>query len=532
MEPEVFFTTWNQIKVKGDYEFLVPLILDKLWHLWELDKVTNSGQILKVPSSVISEILALNRAIFPTSERKIQDWYQGTILPKLFNTEPKLVNPTRLYRSLDRILLKKEEIQDHLARKVENLGYDDLSLVFYDITSSYFEGWGCPIVEFGLSRDYRKDRLQLLLALGITRQGFPFYWKVLQGGLHDSVTLKEVAASLKKRFKIGNTILVMDKGIVSQDNLDFLEKERFRYIITIPRNQVKNLPDFPEDLLRKLGKELEKEEEKKNPDLARVMKRYPYFTYLSPRAYFHELKKEGERRYVFCFNPEKFLEERKQRKEKLTLISSYLARWNEKLAQAKYSKDRQRQALTKEVYHYLTKRKVETLFTLRVVPKRKRIKKRTITTYTIDCQIKADKLASLKLSDGIYCIVSNLPQEKTSSFLISSYRQRRKVEVAFSYLKGFIELRPFYHQKAERVKAHILICILGYLLQVTVEYLLRKKGYHLTFQEFYQKVSKVRAVELVIENIKREKLKLTEAPKEVLILLEILNSKDILSKVD
>lgn len=523
---EGILTTWDQIKVKGDYEFLVPVLLDKFWHLWELDKATSSGQILKVPSSIVSEILAINRAISPSSDKKVQDWYQETILPKLFKIEPEIVNPTRIYRSLDRILLKEEGIQNHLIKKVKSLGYDDLSLVFYDITSSYFEGWGCPLGEFGLSRDYRKDKLQLLLALAVTKEGFPFYWKVLPGGLHDSATVKQVATSFKKKFQIENIILVMDKGMVSEDNLKYLEKENFSYIVTISRNHVKTLPDFPKELLIRLGEELEKEGKRNAPNLKSVMEKYPYFTYLLPRLYFHELKRQGEKRYILCFNPEKFLEERAQREKKLSSIKNYLEKWNKELAFAKKSKDKK--LLGEEIYSYLKKRKAENLFTIKLLQKRKRIKKKIIITYRIEHQIKQDKLERLKLSDGIYCIVSNLPQEKTSSFLVSSYRQRRKVEVAFSYLKGFIEIRPFYHQKEERVKAHILICILGYLLQVTLEYLLKKKGYNITFQEFCRKASKIRAVELEVANIRSKKLKLTEVPKEIFSLLEMLNSTDIL----
>ena len=258
------------------------------------------------------------------------------------------------------------------------------------------------------------------------------------------------------------------------------------------------------------------------------MEKYPYSTYLLPRAYFHELKKEKKRRYILCFNPEKFLEERKQREKKLASIKSYLERWNKELISAKKSKNKE--LLGKKIYSYLKKRKTENLFTIKLIPKRKRIKKKVITTYRIDYQIKQDKLKNLKLSDGIYCILSNLPEEKAASFLVSSYRERRKVEVAFSYLKGFIEIRPFYHQKEERVRAHILICILAYLLQVTVEYLLKKKGYPLTFQEFCRRTARVTAVELEIENIKKKGLKLTEVPKEVFSLLEMINSKDVLSE--
>ena len=521
---EALVTTWEDIKVEDSYNFLIPLVLDKLWKDWQLDRIIQNHQILSVSLSLMAEILSLNRAISPDSDYQVSRWYESTILPALFKVPFSLVNPTRIYRTLDQILLLESEIQNHLIKRVEELGFDNLSLVFYDITSSYFEGWSCPLGEFGLSRDYRKNKLQLLLALAVTQEGFPFYWKVLPGGLHDSLTVKEAATSLKKKFQLKNIILVMDKGMVSQENLKFLEEQNFSYIVTIPRSRVKTLPDFPKELLETIGKELEEEGEKRKLNPKGIMEKYPYFTYLLPRAYFHELKKEGKRRYILCFNPEKFLEERKQRNKKLSSIKNHLEKWNQELSAAKYSKDKK--SLGEEIYHYLAKRKTENLFTIKLIPKRKRIKKRTITTYKIEPQIKLEKLESLKLSDGIYCILSNLPEEKTSSFLVSSYRQRRKVEVAFSYLKGFIEIRPFYHQKEERVKAHILLCVLGYLLQVTVEYLLKKKNYNISFQEFCKRVEKRKAVDLEISNLGKKGLKLPEIPKDMRTLLSAIGMGD------
>jgi len=521
---EALVTTWEDIKVEDSYNFLIPLVLDKLWKDWQLDRIIQNHQILSVSLSLMAEILSLNRAISPDSDYQVSRWYESTILPALFKVPFSLVNPTRIYRTLDQILLLESEIQNHLIKRVEELGFDNLSLVFYDITSSYFEGWSCPLGEFGLSRDYRKNKLQLLLALAVTQEGFPFYWKVLPGGLHDSLTVKEAATSLKKKFQLKNIILVMDKGMVSQENLKFLEEQNFSYIVTIPRSRVKTLPDFPKELLETIGKELEEEGEKRKLNPKGIMEKYPYFTYLLPRAYFHELKKEGKRRYILCFNPEKFLEERKQRNKKLSSIKNHLEKWNQELSAAKYSKDKK--SLGEEIYHYLAKRKTENLFTIKLIPKRKRIKKRTITTYKIEPQIKLEKLESLKLSDGIYCILSNLPEEKTSSLLVSSYRQRRKVEVAFSYLKGFIEIRPFYHQKEERVKAHILLCVLGYLLQVTVEYLLKKKNYNISFQEFCKRVEKRKAVDLEISNLGKKGLKLPEIPKDMRTLLSAIGIGD------
>jgi len=529
---EALVTTWEDIKVKDSYDFLLPVILDKLWKYWQLNKIIRNQQRTSVNLSVMAEILSLNRAISPNSDYQVSRWYAGTILPKLFNVSPCLVNPTRIYRTLDKLLLKEKDIQNHLAKKVKELGFDDLSLVFYDITSSYFEGC-CSLGEFGLSRDHRKDRPQLLLALAVTKEGFPFYWKVLPGGFHDSLTVKEAVISLKKRFQLKDIILVMDKGMVSEDNLKFLEEEGFSYIVSIARSSVKKLSSFPKELLTRLGEELEKESEKKEVDLEGVMKKYPYFSYLSQRAYFHELKREGKRRYILCFNPEKLLEERNQREKKLVSIEEYLERWNNQLLYSKKSKDKE--LLSKKIYAYLKKRKAENLFEIKLIPKRKRIRNKDITTYRIDYRIRQDKLDNLKLSDGIYCIVSNLPEDKTGSFLVSSYRQRKKVEVAFSYLKGFIEIRPFYHQKPDRVKAHILVCILGYLLQITTEYLLKKKGHNITFAEFCKRVEKRRGVDLEISNVGEKVLKLPEIPKSIksfLNTLGIRNEKWYFKKIE
>lgn len=416
----------------------------------------------------------------------------------------------------------ENNIQKKIYQKIKELGFSDLSLIFYDLTSSYFEGWECPLAEFGLSRDHRKDKLQILLALCVTKEGFPIYWKVLPGGLHDSKTVKEIITTLKEDFNIKDVILVMDKGMLSERNLVNLEENKFSYIVTLGRHQIKSLDSFPERLLKKLGEDLEKE----NRDKSLVLEKYPYFTYFSDRAYYHELKQEGNRRYILCFNPEKFQEERKQREEKIVSITNYLKNKNKELLKAKYSKDKKLKEL--KIYSYLKKRGAENLFKIRLNTRRKKIKNRTITTYQIEFSLREDKKMGLEICDGIYCLLTNLSEDMSAEFLLSSYRQRRKVEIAFSYLKGFIEIRPFYHQKEERVKAHITVCILAYLLQVTIEYLLRKKGIEMTYQEFRQKTEDVDVVELEIKNIRKTELKIEDIPKDIEYLLEVLEMKEII----
>ena len=515
MGEEALVTTWQQIKIGASYDYLTVSILDRLFRMWELDKaIKDTTKTPLVPLSVMTEILTLNRSLSPNSDYRVSNWYQTTMLPQILATQPSLVNPTRIYRSLDEIYLQEEEIQKHLAAKIPALGFDDLSLILYDITSTYFEGYHCPIARFGLSRDHRKDRPQVLLALAVTKEGFPFFWRVLSGEIHDSATVKETVTALKERFKVGKICLVMDKGMVNKDNLEGIEKDNLSYLVTIPKTSFRKLSSFPKEMLLSLAQRLETEAKKEEPDYQRLMGGFPYFTYHSKRAYFHPLEgKEEDRRYVLCFNPEKFAEERKQRAEKIASIEKRFNKWNEELLKAKKTRDKGQ--TEKEIFVYLEKRKAQGLFTTGVT-------KRNNKTLQIKWQINIKKLNLMKITDGCYCIKTNLPKETDPAFLVSSYRQRREVEVAFSYLKGFVEIRPLCHHKEERVKAHITICILAYLLQVTCEYLLKKAGFNLSFPEFLFKTSQRRAVDVNIANTGKQTCKLPEIPKEMMPLLNAL----------
>ena len=519
---EALVTTWEKIVIGASYEYLSIQVLDRIFKLWEFGKVFGKGNGRLVNWTDMVEILVLNRALCPNSDYKVRWWYPTTILPQLLNIPPALVNPTRIYRCLDEIYPREEQIQAHLVQKISGLGYDNVSLIFYDITSSYFEGYKCELGEFGLSRDHRKDKPQLLLCLCVTKEGFPFYWRVLPGGLHDCQTVVETVEVLKNKFNVGKVCVVMDKGMVSKDNLKKITEQELYYLVTLRRTIFRNLQSFPEELLAQIATKLEEEKEKQQPDYQTVMKQFPYFTYYSPRAYFHLLEeKEKTSRYILCFNPEKFVEERKQRAKKMREIDQYFKAWNEKLSFSHTT--RNKNFIEKEIYSYLKKRKAVHLFIWKVKRLRK-IKKNTstITLYQLLWKPNTKKLLKLQLTDGLYCLKTNLPHQVSPESLVSSYRQRRKVENAFHYLKGFVEIRPFYHHKEERVKAHITICILAYLLQMTVEYLLKKAGHHISFQEFISQLVTRHAVEVEIKNLKKREIRIPQIPKEIKKLIQMV----------
>jgi transposase len=313
----------------------------------------------------------------------------------------------------------------------------------------------------------------------------------------------------------------MDKGMVTKDNLKQLQLEDLYYLVTIPRPTFRNLTSFPGTLLGKIGRHLEIEATKETPDYQPVLNQFPYFTYHSPRAYFHQLEeKEKGVRYVLCFNPEKFVEERKQRTKKMAELENYFSTWNERLSRAQTT--RTKSFIEKEVYAYLKKRKAVHLFLWKVQRTKKIVRRQppAITLYRLWWRPNRKKLARLQLTDGLYCLKTNLPEQIPPATLVSSYRQRRKVEKAFHYLKAFVEIRPLYHRKEQRVQAHVTICILAYLLQVTVEYLLKKAGQPLSFPEFIEQLVTRRAVELEIRSLKKKQLKLPAIPREIAPLIQ------------
>ncbi|MGQ9818232.1 MAG: IS1634 family transposase, partial [bacterium] len=215
---------------------------------------------------------------------------------------------------------------------------------------------------------------------------------------------------------------------------------------------------------------------------ANLKARLSYFNRYNERAYYRELPMVGKRRYILCFNPEKFLEERKNREAKLRSIEEYFLKLNQALSKAMNSRDRKK--VEARVYYYLKRRKALRYFRYEVREVRQRFsrqgKVREVLTYQLDFERDLARLEQESLLDGVYVLASNLVVRNgvgeiivSALDLVSAYRWRIIIEQTFHHLKSFVDIRPIYHRLDERVCAHVLICVLGYLLNRTVEYLLR-----------------------------------------------------------
>ena len=232
----------------------------------------------------------------------------------------------------------------------------------------------------------------------------------------------------------------MDKGMVSKTDLEKIRFEEFDYVVTLSKNTINKIEDMPWGYLRGVNE-------------GNVYRKKDYFIYHSKRAYYKELKPEGEKRHILCFNPEKFLQERKNRLEKIESIKKHLDQRNKQLSQAKGR--RHRELLREELKKYLEKRAARKIFEFRLIAKGK--------TFHISYKAVDKALREAAKLDGVYVIMSNV-KEASPEDLINAYRSRMEIERTFCQLKSFIEIRPIYHHNEDRIRAHITICVLAYLL--------------------------------------------------------------------
>ena len=186
-------------------------------------------------------ILIVARLCNPSSELHIaEQWYPATALPELLGVPADRVDDNRLYRTLDKLLPHKQQLEIHLKNRLGELFDLEYDLLMYDITSTYFEGQAnFDLAQRGYSRDNRSDCKQVCIGLVVSRCGMPLGYEVFAGNTADVTTVEHIVETMEKRYGKSNRIWVMDRGMVSEDNIDFLLSEGRRYIVGTPKSMLK-----------------------------------------------------------------------------------------------------------------------------------------------------------------------------------------------------------------------------------------------------------------------------------------------------
>jgi hypothetical protein len=209
-----------------------------------------------IPWATMALVLVLARWCDPSSELHLaEQGYESMALADLLGVPAEKVNDDRLYRALDHILPHKEALEKHLKQRLGELFQIEYDLLLYDITSTYFEGEAekNPQAQRGYSRDHRPDCKQVNIALVVSRQGLPLGYEIFAGNRHDATTVEEIVNAIEKKYGKAGRIWVMDRGMTSEENVEFLKQGGRRYILGTAKSMLKR---FEQELLSQEWKQV------------------------------------------------------------------------------------------------------------------------------------------------------------------------------------------------------------------------------------------------------------------------------------
>src|ERR1700732_2433148 len=443
-DPQVARVLLHKVRLKRTRQFGACFLGLELWKRLELDRFFEqcvNGEPADVAWSRVVALLAINRLCAPGSELAIeQRWYPSTALDDLLEIEDGKINDTRLYRCLDRILPHKTKLEQHLKQRYGELFGAEFDVLLYDLTSTYVEGAAekNPMMGRGYSRDHRPDCEQMVIALIVNREGFPFSYETFDGNRADVSTMESILRMVERKYGKARRIWVMDRGIVSEENLVAIRKRGGQYLVGTPRRQMKR---FEAELLKDDWTQVRADVEVKQIAIP-----------------------QGEETYILCRTAGRKEKEKAIRKRFSLSMEKALQALEKSIASGRL-KDRykmERRLGRIQARHP----QVNDLFevTLRETPAGVRLL----------WEMKKDKEAWRDLREGAYMLRTNL-QADSAEQMWSMYMQLTEAEASFRALKSELSIRPLFHQKEERVKAHVLVAFLGYALWVTLKHLLQRR---------------------------------------------------------
>ncbi|HUD65603.1 MAG TPA: IS1634 family transposase [Candidatus Sulfotelmatobacter sp.] len=443
-DPQVARVLLNKVRLERTRQFGACFLGLELWKRLELDgffEQAVDGEPADVPWSRVAALLAINRLCAPGSELAIeQRWYPATALDDLLQIEEDKINDTRLYRCLDRILPHKTKLERHLKDRYGELFGAGFDVLLYDLTSTYVEGAAekNPMIRRGYSRDHRPDCEQLVIALIVNQDGFPFSYETFNGNRSDVSTMETILRMVERKYGKARRIWVFDRGIVSEENLAAIRKRDGQYLTGTPRSQMKQ---FEAELLKEDWTQVRPEVEVKKVAIP-----------------------QGEETYILCRTSGRKEKEKAIRNRFSNSMETAL-KGLEKTIAAGRLKDRnkmERRLGKIQARHP----QVNDLYDLAL--------RDTAEGVRLFWQIKEDRKNWRESREGAYLLRTNLKTD-TAEELWSKYMQLTEAEASFRALKSELAIRPLFHQLEPRVKAHVMVAFLGYALWVTLKHLLKRR---------------------------------------------------------
>jgi len=417
-----------------------------------------------IPWSMMAMTLVLMRLCEPSSELRIAEHlYERSTLTDLLGIPADKVNDDRLYRALDRLLPHKAELEKHLKGRLGELFNLEYDLLLYDVTSTYFEGESGSNgqAQRGYSRDHRPDCKQVCIALVVSREGLPLGYEVFAGNRADVTTVEDIVEKIEAQYGAAGRIWVMDRGMISEENLEYLRSGGRRYIVVTPKSQLRR---FEQELLKADWEEVREGLEVK----------------LCPSA-------DGKESFILCRSAERAAKEKaihdrfeKRIEEKLNKLAESCRKRKQRLG-----------AIERRVGRLLEgNSRAAGLFHVDVL-------ERKGGGVDVVWHKVEEWRAWAELSEGCYLLRSNVTDWDAEQ-LWRAYIQLTEAEAAFRIQKGDLTIRPIWHQKEERVQAHILVCFLAYVLWKMLAQMCKRAGLGNEPRKVFDEIAQIKAVDVVM----------------------------------
>jgi transposase len=443
-----------------------------LWRLLGLDSLLAElmprGQE-EVPWATMAAILVIARFCEPQSELHIEStWYRATALDDLLGVSPEKVHTDRLYAALDVLLPHKEAIEKHLKTRLGNLFDLEYDLLLYDVTSTYFEG-DCnanPMAKRGYSRDKRPDCLQVTIGLVVTEDGIPLGYEVFAGNRTDVTTVEEIVEAMERKYGRAKRVWVMDRGMVSEDNLKFLRSRKGQYIVGTPKAMLRQ---FEKHLLDKQWQEVQEGVEVK----------------LVPGP-------EGDETFVLARSADRREKEQAMHRRFINRMEDGLRRLQSSAASGRLKDE----AVANRRLGRLQAQNWRAAGAFDVTIKKLQ-KPQGKARLNVHFHQNRRWSQWARLSEGCYLLRTNLTDTDPAT-LWKRYIQLTEAEWAFRITKDELEIRPIWHQRQDRVLAHILVCFLAYVLWKTLAGWMRRAGLGDAPRTLIEELAKIKSGDVVL----------------------------------
>jgi transposase len=466
-EPEWVEVDTANVRVENQLDFGGPWLALQLIHKLKLDELLETvmppGRE-DIPWSKIALVLAICRLCNPSSELHIAEhYYKSTAMPELLGIPAAKVYDERLYRALDKLLPHKKALEKHLKDRLGSMFGLKYDLLLYDVTSTYFEGQalGNPMAQRGYSRDKRSDCKQVCIGLVVSKCGMPLGYEVFEGNKNDVKTWQDIVTKMEGQYGKAERIWCGDRGMMSKENIAFMQSGNRKYIIGASKSTLKK---FEQQLLQDDWQTIRDGLEVKmcqSPD-------------------------DGRETYILCRSRDRKEKEKAMHDRFEQRIDAALEKLKAGCEKRKYKKE----TIDRRVGSILTKNsRAAGLFEVEV--------KETEGRTSISWSKKEDWRAWATLNEGCYLLRTNVT-DWSAEDLWQAYIQLTEAEAAFRIHKSDLKIRPVWHQKKDRVLAHILVCFLAYVLWKTLHQMTKAAGLGDEPRRIFEELGKISVVDVVL----------------------------------